>query len=55
MMCDRDIQTKLKDKVYKTAIQPAMVCGAECWAVRKKEEMRLHTTESCGGQEERRD
>ena len=45
VMCDRNIPTKLKDKVYKTAIKPAMVHGAECWAVRKKEERKLHTTE----------
>ena len=45
MMCDRNIPTKLKDKVYKTAIKLAMVYGAECWAVRKKEERKLHTTE----------
>ena len=45
VMCDRNIPTKLKDKVYKTAIKPAMVYGAECWAVRKKEETKLHTTE----------
>ena len=34
----------LKDKVHKTAIKPATMYGAECWAVRKKER-RLHTTE----------
>ena len=45
MMCDRNIPTKLKDKVYKAAIKAAMVCGSECWAVRKKEERKLHTTE----------
>ena len=45
MMCDRNIPTKLKDKVYKMARKPAMVYGAECWAVRKKEERKLHTTE----------
>ena len=45
VMRDRNIPTKLKDKVYKTAIKPAMVYGAECWAVRKKEERKLHTTE----------
>ena len=28
-----------------TAIKLAMVYGAECWAVRKKEERKLHTTE----------
>ena len=45
VMCDRNIPTKLKDKVYKTAIKPAMVYGAEWRAVRKKEERKLHTTE----------
>ena len=44
MMCDRNIPTKLKDKVYKTAINPTMVYGAECWEVRKKERQ-LHTTD----------
>ena len=45
VICDRNIPTQLKDKVYKTAIQPAMEHGAECWAVRKKEDRKLHTTE----------
>ena len=45
VVCDRNIPTKLKDKVYKTAINPAMGYGAECWAVRKKEERKLHATE----------
>ena len=44
-MCDRNISTKLKDRVCKTAIKSAMVFGAECLAVRKKEERKLHTTE----------
>ena len=44
-MCDRNIPTKLKDKVYKTAIKPPMVVyGAECRAVRKQER-KLHRTE----------
>ena len=37
VICDRNIPTKLKDKVYKTALKPAVVYGADCWAVRKKE------------------
>ena len=45
MMCDRNIPTKLKDKAYKTAIKPAMVYGAECLAVRKEEERKVHKTE----------
>ena len=56
VMCDRNIPTKLKDKVYKTAIKPAMVYGAEGLAVRKKEERKLQLKcACCGGQEERRD
>ena len=43
VICERNISTKLKDKVYKTAINPAMVYGAECWAVRKNEERKLKT------------
>ena len=36
---------KVERQSDKTAIKPAMVYGAECWAVRKKEERKLHTTE----------
>ena len=36
---------KLKDKVYTTVIKPTMTYGAECWAVRKKDENRLHVAE----------
>ena len=36
---------KLKDKVHKTVIKPTMTYGAECWAVRKKDENRLHVAE----------
>ena len=45
MMCDNNIPTNMKDKVYNTAINPVMVNGAESWAVRKKGGMKLHTTE----------
>ena len=36
VMCDKNIPIQLKDKLYKTAIKPAMVYGAECWAVRRR-------------------
>ena len=36
---------KVERQSVKTAIKPAMVYGAECWAVRKKEERKLHTAE----------
>ena len=46
VMCDRNIPTKLKDKVYKTTITSAMVYGAECWQLqRSSPERKLHTTE----------
>ena len=47
MMCDMNIPKKLKDKVYKTAIKLDITYGAECWAVRKKEDRKLHTIEMC--------
>ena len=45
VLCDKKVPIKLKDKVYKTVIRPTMAYGAECWAVRKKDENRLHVTE----------
>ena len=36
---------KLKSKLYKTVVRPAMVYGSECWTLRQQEEQRLHTTE----------
>ena len=31
---------KLKRKLYKTVVRPAMVYGSECWALSKQEEQR---------------
>ena len=42
---DKKVPMKLKSKLYKTVVRPAMVYGSECWAMRKQEEQRLHTTE----------
>ena len=41
----KKVPIKLKDKLYKTVIKPTMTYGAECWAVRKKDENRLHVAE----------
>ena len=45
VMCDRKMPVKLKDKVYKTIIRPAMTYGSECWAVKKKDEYKLNSAE----------
>ena len=45
VLCDKYVPIKVKDKVYKTVIKPTMTYGAECWAVRKKDENRLHVAE----------
>ena len=42
---DKKVPIKLKSKLYKTVVRPAMVYGSECWSLRKQEEQRLHTTE----------
>jgi hypothetical protein len=32
VLCDKKVSNKLKGKFYRTAIRPAMMYGAECWA-----------------------
>jgi hypothetical protein len=34
ILCDKKVPNKLKDKFYRTAIGPAMMYGAECWATK---------------------
>ena len=36
--CDRRMKVKIKGNVYKTIVRPAMVYGAETWAVKKAHE-----------------
>ena len=45
VLCDNKVPLKLKDKVYKTVIKPTMTYGADCWAIRNKDENRLHEAE----------
>ena len=45
VMCDRKMPVKLKDKVFKTIIRPAMTSGSECWAVKKKDKNKLNSAE----------
>ena len=42
---DRRMPVKLKGKVYKTVIRPAMLYGAETWATTKIQEKRVGVTE----------
>ena len=45
VMCDKNMPIKLKNKIYKTIVKPAMIYGSECWAVKKNDTQKLHTTE----------
>ena len=38
IVCDRKMAEKLKIKVYKIVIRPAMIYACETWALRKKEQ-----------------
>ena len=41
ILCDRRISLRVKGKIYKTLVRPAMVYGAETWAVKKAHEKKL--------------
>ena len=45
VLCDRRMPVKLKRKVYKTVIRPAILYGAETWATTKRQEKRIEVTE----------
>ena len=45
VLCDRRMPVKLKGKVYKTVIRPAMLYGAETWATTKTQEKQIEVTE----------
>ena len=35
ILCDRRISLRVKGKVYKTVVRPAMMYGAETWVVKE--------------------
>ena len=43
--CDRRMPVKLKGKVYKTVVRPALLYGAETWATTRGQEARLEVNE----------
>ena len=45
VLCDRRISLKVNGKVYKTIVRPAMMYGAETWAVKKAQEKKLDVAE----------
>ena len=45
VLCDRKMPVKLKGKVYKTVVRPALLNGAETWATTRGQEARLEVNE----------
>ena len=45
ILCDRGIRLRVKRKVYKTVVIPAMMYSAETWAVKKAQEKKLDVAE----------
>ena len=41
VLCDKRMPVKLKGKVYRTVVRPAMLYGAETWATTKRQESRI--------------
>ena len=45
VLCDKRMPVKLKGKVYRTVVRPAMLYGAETWATTKRQESRIEVNE----------
>ncbi|VFQ71539.1 unnamed protein product [Cuscuta campestris] len=45
VLCDPKISSGMKGKFYRSVVRPAMINGAECWAVKKTHVRRLHAAE----------
>lgn len=45
VVCDRRMPLWLKGKVYKAVLRPVLLYGSECWALKKREEQAIATTE----------
>ena len=45
ILCDRRLSLRVKGNVYKTVVRPAMMYGAEAWAVKKAQEKKLDGAE----------
>ena len=45
VLCDRRMNMKIKGKVYRTVVRPALMYGAETWALKKAKENKLEVAE----------
>lgn len=45
MECDRKMGVRLKNKVYKIVVRPALISGAETWSIKKAQEMKINVAE----------
>ena len=45
VLCDKKMKVRLKRKVYKTAVHPAMMYGSETWGVKKTPEIKMTVVE----------
>ena len=41
VLCDRRMNVKIKEKVYRTVVRPALMYVAKTWALKKKQENKL--------------
>ena len=45
VLCDRRMNMKIKGKVYRTVVRPALMYGAETWVLKKAQEKKLEVAE----------
>ena len=45
VLCDRRMNEKINGKVYRTVVRPALVYGAEIWALKEAQEKKLEVVE----------
>ena len=45
VLCERRMNVKIKGKVYRTVVRPALMYGAETWALKKAQEKKSEVAE----------
>ena len=45
VLCDRRMNVRIKGMVYRTVVRPALMYGAETWALKKAQENKLEVAE----------